>query len=122
MLGKFEVAHLIGITRDHEASFRAVEYELTKQGYICFCPVIFDYDVYKSIGDYPNMLDEMCSEKMTIADLLVLVTPEHIGKSTMVRLVQASAYNIPVKVYRNGKLVDISKGEISWRAKDEETH
>lgn len=47
MFGKYKVAHLLGITREHEQQFRNVEIALTKQGYICFRPAIYDFEVYK---------------------------------------------------------------------------
>lgn len=102
MLGKYEVAHLLGVTRGNMHRFRLVEEKLTKQGYICFAPVIYQYDVYLK---YDKMLDEMCYEKLKIADLCVIVTPEHIGKSTSLRIRQAFDLKIPVYTFQDDKLV-----------------
>lgn len=35
---KFKIAHLAGITREHEDQFREAEKLLTRQGYIVFTP------------------------------------------------------------------------------------
>lgn len=102
MLGKYEVAHLLGVTRGNMHRFRLVEEKLTKQGYICFAPVIYQYDVYLK---YDKMLDEMCYEKLKISDLCVVVTPEHIGKSTSLRIRQAFDLKIPVYIFQDDKLV-----------------
>lgn len=103
MFGKYKVAHLLGITREHEKQFRSVETELTKKGYICFAPVIYSLDVY---NQYPDLLDDMCYEKLLVCDFCVLVTPEHIGKSTRNRIKQAVRLGKPVYVYEDGELKD----------------
>lgn len=108
MIGKYKVAHLLGITRDHEMQFRNVERELTKAGIICFAPAIYDYDIYKQ---YPDMLDDMCYEKLLVCDYCVLVTPEHIGKSTTNRIMQAIALGKPVYVWKNDAIVDVIQTE-----------
>lgn len=102
MFGKYKVAHLLGITREHEKQFRYVEQKLTKKGYICFAPVIYDYDVYK---EYEDMLNDMCYEKLKVADLCILVTPEHVGKSTTIRIKQAKELGIPVYVLEDDLIV-----------------
>ena len=101
MFGKYKVAHLIGITREHEKEFRYVEAQLTKMGYICFAPVIYDYDIYK---EYSELIDDMCYEKLLISDICVIVTPEHIGKSTQLRIKQAKELNKPVYMLENNIL------------------
>lgn len=108
MLGKYEVAHLLGVTRGNMHRFRLVEEKLTKQGYICFAPVIYQFDVYLK---YDKMLDEMCYEKLKISDLCVIVTPEHIGKSTSLRIKQAYDLKIPVYTFQNDKLVPFTSFE-----------
>jgi len=101
MIGKYKVAHLLGITRDHEEQFRHVEKELTKMGYICFAPAIYDLEVY---NQYPDLLDDMCYQKLLVCDICVIVTPEHIGKSTSNRIKQAIELNKPVYVWTNNNL------------------
>ena len=101
MFGKYKVAHLLGITREHEAQFRSVETTLTKMGYICFAPVIYNLDVY---NQYPGLLDDMCYEKLLVCDFCVIVTPEYIGKSTQNRIRQAKEMNTPIYILENGKL------------------
>lgn len=109
MFGKYKVAHLLGITREHESQFRHVERELTKAGYICFAPAIYDFDVYKQ---YPDLLDDMCYEKLLVCDLCVVVTPEHIGKSTTNRINQAISLNKPVYIWMDDKLMPyVSNGK-----------
>lgn len=110
MLGKYKVAHLIGVTRGRMHQFRVVEEKLTKQGYICFAPVIYTYDVYM---EYADMIDDMCNEKLQIADLLVIVTPDHIGKSTIFRINQAKEKGIPVYVFENNKLIPYTNENFS---------
>lgn len=51
---KYEIAHLIGITREHEEQFRNVEKILTNKGYIVFAPVIYNMKEYLSFGEYPR--------------------------------------------------------------------
>lgn len=101
MFGKYKVAHLLGITREHESQFRQAEIELTKAGYICFVPAIYNLDVYKQC---PDMLDDMCYEKLLVCDFCVVVTPEHIGKSTTNRIKQAISLGKPVYVWENSDL------------------
>lgn len=99
---KFKVAHLCGLTRNNEKRFRECELELTKKGYICFAPVIYDLDVY---NQYKDMIDDMCYFKLLNCDMLVVVTPEHIGKQTKDRIKQAQGLNIPVYLWINKELV-----------------
>ena len=101
MFGKYKVAHLLGITREHEKQFRHVETELTKMGYICFAPVIYNFDVYKQ---YSELLDDMCYEKLLVCDICVVVTPEHIGKSTSNRIKQAIDLGKLVYVWEGNQL------------------
>lgn len=101
MFGKYKVAHLLGITREHEKQFRHVETELTKMGYICFAPVIYNLDVY---NQYSDLLDDMCYEKLLVCDFCVIVTSEHIGKSTQNRIRQAEELNKPVYVWEDNNL------------------
>lgn len=105
---KFKIAHLLGIVREHEQQFRDVEKWLTKQGYIVFAPVFYDYTKYKSFGETPNMLDDMCTQKLHMCDFLVIVTPDHIGKSTTARIKQACEMGKPVYVVEDGRLVEMS--------------
>lgn len=101
MFGKYKVAHLLGSTRENERQFRNVETKLTKMGYICFVPVVYNYDVYKQHCD---LLDDMCYEKLLVCDICVIVTPEHIGKSTQNRIKQAKEMNKPVYILENDEL------------------
>ena len=98
---KYEIAHLIGITREHEEQFRNAEKILTRKGYIVFTPVFYNMEEYLSFGKYPNMLDDMCYEKLLMCDFLVLVTPEHVGKSTTLRREQANTMGKKVYVLEN---------------------
>lgn len=100
----YKVAHLVGITREHEKQFRGAEKTLTRKGYIVFTPVFYRMEEYLSFGEYPNMLDDMCYQKLLLCDFLVIVTPEHIGKSTSNRIKQAMELNKPVYVLENGDL------------------
>ena len=50
------------------------------------------------------MIDAMCYEKLIVSDILVLVTPEHIGRSTIFRIAQAMKYRIPIYTFTDGKL------------------
>ena len=101
MFWKYKVAHLLGITRGHEKQFRCVETELTKMGYICFAPVIYELETYKQ---YAKTIDDMCYEKLLVCDICVIVTPDHIGKSTSKRIKQAEELNKPVYIYDRNKL------------------
>lgn len=96
MIGKYKVAHLLGRTRNHEVPFRYVETELTKQGYICFAPVVYDFNTYKENAE---LLDDMCYEKLLVCDICVVVAPEFIGKSTQLRIQQAKELGKPVYLF-----------------------
>lgn len=96
MLGKYKVAHLIGIAREHEAEFRHVEQEMTKKGFICFTPTFYDLKLYEA---HQEMIDDMCYQKLLVSDLCMIVTPEHIGKSTRARAQQSWDMGIPVYVW-----------------------
>lgn len=109
MFGEFKVAHLLGVTRGNEPVFRHVETELTKQGYICFAPVIYEFDVYL---EHKQMLKDMCYEKLLMTDICVVVTPWHIGKSTKLRIDQSLGLGKPVFVWDNGELVPFSKDSL----------
>ena len=86
MLGKFEVAYLIGTTEGNEGLFRYVEEEMTKFGFICFAPVIYDLDIYELNKE---LFDEMCYQKLTRCDICVVVTPDRVDKLTEKRISQA---------------------------------
>lgn len=101
---KYKIAHLVGITREHEKQFRSAEKILTRKGYIVFTPVFYNMEEYLSFGQCPNMLDDMCYWKLLFCDFIVIVTPEHIGKSTSNRIKQAIELNKPVYVLENGEL------------------
>lgn len=110
MSKKYKIAHLIGITREHEEQFRNAEKILTESGYIVFAPVFYNLEKYLSFGEYPNMIDDMCYQKLLICDFIVIVTPEHIGKSTGNRIKQAIELNKPVYVLENGELKNFEQG------------
>lgn len=101
MIGKFKVAHLLGSTNGNEAQFRQVETELTKAGYICFAPVIYNKNVAEK---YMDTLSDMCYAKLLMCDLCVIATPDHISESTKNRIKQARYLNKPVYVLENGLL------------------
>ena len=101
MIGRFKVAHLLGSTNGNEAKFRQVETELTKAGYICFAPVIYNKNVAEK---YMDTLSDMCYAKLYACDFCVIATPDHIGESTKNRIEQARCLNKPVYVLENGHL------------------
>lgn len=109
MFGPYKVAHLLGLTRGNEEKFRQVETELTKMGYICFAPVVYDYEVYK---EYRVMLDCMCYEKLLACDFCVVVTPEHINEKISRRIKQAFGLGKSVYVFKNGVLIPLRLEEI----------
>lgn len=98
---KFKIAHLLGITREHEAQFRHIEKRLTQQGYIVFAPVIYNVEEWKLQAD---MLDEMCYQKLLMCDFCVLATPEHVGKSTSLRIRQAREMGKEIYVFEDDSL------------------
>lgn len=108
MIGKYKVAHLLGITREHEHKFREAEKALTKAGYICFAPAIYDFEVYKQNTE---LLDDMCYMKLLVCDLCVVCTPEHIEKSTQNRIRQSLELKKPVYLWLNGQLEPIDSLE-----------
>lgn len=95
---KYKLAHIGGVTRYNNELFRKIEKELTLQGYICFCPVVYDPVEWE-----PNqeMLNEMCFEKLMVCDLFVIATPWRVGKSTSLRVEQCRELEIPIKVYNH---------------------
>ena len=101
VFGKYKVAHLLGSTKDHEKQFRLVETELTKMGYICFAPVVYDFSVYTQHAD---LLNDMCYEKLLVCDICVVVSPDFIGKSTINRIEQAAKLGKPVYVWENNRM------------------
>lgn len=108
MIGNYKVAHLLGITREHEPQFRHVERELTKRGYICFAPAIYNLEIY---NQHAELLDDMCYQKLLVCDICVVVTPEHIGKSTTKRIQQATEFGKPVYFWdtNTDSLIDIQQ-------------
>lgn len=103
MIGAYPVAHLIGRTDlENEALFRKAERELTLQGYIVFCPVIYDRETkLENVQD----LNDMCYSKLLMADIVVLVGgPVNVGRSTSHRLGQAFTTDKPVFLWRDNKL------------------
>ena len=111
MIGNYKVAHLLGITREHEPQFRHVERELTKRGYICFAPAIYSLEIY---NQHAELLDDMCYQKLLVCDICVVVTPEHIGKSTTLRIKQAAELGKPVYVWDTAQndLIEFNTKEI----------
>lgn len=107
MFGKFKVAHLLGSTKGNEKQFREVETALTKMGYIVFAPVIYSLSIYKQ---YPDLLDNMCYEKLLVSDICVIATPDYIGESTRNRIRQAIEFGKPAYIWNNGlKKFDVSE-------------
>ena len=100
---EFKIVHLLGKTRGNLRLFREVERELTLQGYICFAPVIYTLDEYYK---YADLLDDMCYQKLLMTDICVIVTPDHIGRSTTKRIQQCQYFGIPVYLWKNGKLIE----------------
>lgn len=109
----YKIAHLVGVTRNREKEFRHAEMILTKKGYIVFAPVIYDFDIYKSLGEYPNILDHMCTQKLHMCDFIVIVTTDHIGKSTKLRIEQANTMGKPIYTLENDELVPFDPATIS---------
>lgn len=101
MIGPYTVAHVLGVTRNHEPVFRDIEKALTQQGYIVFCPAIYNYDTYVK---HKDILNDMCSEKLKVCDICVLATPEHVGLSTRARIKQAFELQKPVYVWNTQEL------------------
>lgn len=93
---EYKLVHIGDVTRYNNDLFRKIEKELTLQGYICFCPVIYDPAVWE-----PNqeMLDKMCFEKLMVCDIFVIATPWRVGESTSLKVKQCIGLDIPVKVY-----------------------
>lgn len=104
---KFKLVHLIGSTKSNKEKFEEAEKELTKQGYIVFKPVLYGDEVN---DDNLQMLTDMCTEKLQVCDIVCLVTPEHVGESTMKRLVQARNMNKILMTYKNKNLVPLLLG------------
>lgn len=106
MIGKYKLAYIGGIARGHEKQFRACETALTLDGYICFAPVVYDMEVYKQ---HPDLLDDMCYEKLLICDLFVIATPEHIGRSTTHRLCQCFDMGIPTYIWVDDHIEEFTR-------------
>ena len=98
---KYEIAHLIGSTENNEERFRIAKITLTKMGYICFRPVIYNLTTYLSCKD---LIDDMCKEKLLLCDICVIVTPEKIGESTKQMIQQAIELGKPVYKFTRGIL------------------
>ena len=79
------------------------EYELEKDGYV----LVIDAD--------GNILDDMCYEKLLVCDICVVVTPEHIGKSTTNRIKQAFELGKPVYLWENGNMVEFTPNMLEER-------
>lgn len=101
IFNNFKLVHLIGSTKQNKEKFIEAEKELTKQGYIVFKPVLYGDEVN---DDNIDMLTDMCTEKLQVCDIVCLVTPSHVGESTMKRLVQARNLNKILTLYDNGKI------------------
>lgn len=98
MIGKYQLIHIGGVTRNNEKIFRKIEHELTLKGYICWAPVVYDVEVWRSNQE---MLDDMCYAKLTVCDIFLIATPWHIGQSTQLRISQCKEFDIPVMVYNH---------------------
>lgn len=96
MISTYKTALLLGSTKGNEDTFRHAEAELTKKGYIVMAPVLYGYDVTKP---WHPMLTDMCEQKCKFCDLCVVVTPDHIGEATMLRIRQAIDMAKPVYVF-----------------------
>ena len=96
MIGKYKVVHLIGSTKGNKEKFIAAEKYFTKKGYIAFKPVFYDLK-----ENDPNMdiYNDMCYEKLLFCDIVCIVTPNHIGNSTKIRIKQAKHLNKEILVF-----------------------
>lgn len=66
---------------------------------------------------YLESLKDMCYEKLLQADLCVVVTPEHIGKSTSLRIKQAKELHKPVFVWLHETLIPMEEWETTYKNK-----
>ena len=99
----YKIVNLLGTSQGNRRLFRKVEKELTKQGYICFTPVIYTIDEYT---EHKELLDNMCYQKLLMADICVIVTSDHIERSTSKNIQQCQYFGIPVYLWKNGKLIE----------------
>lgn len=105
----FKFAHLVGSTRNNQDLFRSVEKELTLRGYICYVPVLYKLEEYL---ENKEMIDDMCYQKLLHSDICVIVTPDHIGRSTTMMIYQCrEILNIPVYKFIHGKLIELTNYE-----------
>lgn len=105
IFNNFKLVHLIGSTKQNKEKFIEAEKELTNQGYIVFKPVLYGDEVN---NDNLQMLTDMCSEKLQVCDIVCLVTLEHVGQSTIKRLVQARNMNKILMIYKNKEMKPLS--------------
>ena len=101
MIGKYQVAHLIGSTADNEFAFRSAELRLTGMGYICFAPAIYNPKTYEKCKE---LIDDMCYQKLLMCDICVVVTPEKMGKQTRKRIQECKELGKPVYQFTSGVL------------------
>ncbi len=92
----FSCGRCFFIEQRQKRQFRDAEKILTGKGCIVFATVFYNAEEYLSFGEFPNMLDGMCYEKLLICDFLVLMMPEHIGMSTVLRMEQWFSIKKPV--------------------------
>lgn len=99
---RFELMELIGSTKGNNVNmFKDAEKDLTNKGYIVFKPVLFGDEVD---SNNLKMLTDMCYEKMLVSDAVCIVTPNHIGESTLLRITQALDLNKQIYIWENGIL------------------
>lgn len=96
MIGKYKVVHLIGSTKGNSELFKKAEEYFTKDGYIVFKPVFYNL---KKDNSKLEMYNDMCYEKLLFCDIVCIVTPKHIGESTLKRIKQSKKLGKKILVY-----------------------
>ena len=100
MIGPFKVVHLIGSTKGNYEIFRKAETYFTELGYIVLKPVFY---VYSDYIKNKELIDKMCYQKLLFCDIVCLVTPKHIGESTIKRIEQARTLKKEILVFDGEK-------------------
>ena len=105
---KHKIVDLIGSTDPkNRFAFRSADAYFTLKGYIVLAPSIFkdSLAMIKSVHDSNKIdkidknLHDLCTEKLSMADIVCIINKDHIGKSTKDRIKQAIKMKKKVLTY-----------------------
>lgn len=96
---KHKIVTLVGTTqKGFQTRYRQVERELCLAGYVVISVNLFKTDV-PNIEDFRDLLESIHFQKIDMADIVVLISKDAVGKHTALELEYCHKIQKPVAVF-----------------------